>query len=324
MHPAIAVVALVSVLALPVTHAQADDVMARAGARDPLTACQQALVRATRQLADGIRREIGKCVAAGVRCLAAASDPDACCATVAARCRVATRALTRMERRFPARVVTGRCAQVPFATILDPTGLGFAAAADTCRCLPTATDVTDLATLADCLGQLVATETTRLVAIAESPRAAEALACVDLQRELAILESSDAALACSRPQGTPATPRATPRPTRTPRPRRTPKSGATATAAPSAAAATPTATAAAATPTATALAPTPVATPVAVCGNGIVEGDEECDGSAYDDTSCLEDVCTCDDFCDDAGGRLACRRDCTIDFSHCTAGGCEF
>jgi hypothetical protein len=65
-------------------------------------------------------------------------------------------------------------------------------------------------------------------------------------------------------------------------------------------------------------------TATAVCGNGIVEGDEECDGNAFDDTSCLEDVCTCDDFCDDAGGRLGCNRDCTADFSHCTGGGCEF
>lgn len=70
--------------------------------------------------------------------------------------------------------------------------------------------------------------------------------------------------------------------------------------------------------------PTPAPTPVSVCGNGILEGDEECDGSAIDDTGCLEDVCTCDDFCEDAGGTLSCNANCTVNFSACTAGGCAF
>ncbi len=72
------------------------------------------------------------------------------------------------------------------------------------------------------------------------------------------------------------------------------------------------------------LTPTPAPTAVAICGNGIVEGDEQCDGTAFDTSQCLEDFCTCDDFCDDAGGTLGCNPDCTIDFSGCTAGGCEF
>jgi hypothetical protein len=86
---------------------------------------------------------------------------------------------------------------------------------------------------------------------------------------------------------------------------------------------TPTAVA---TSGATASAPTPSATasPTAVCGNGILEGDEECDKHAIDDSSCFEDVCTCEDFCDDAGGTLSCNSDCTLNFSHCTAGGCSF
>src|SRR6185369_16627046 len=36
--------------------------------------------------------------------------------------------------------------------------------------------------------------------------------------------------------------------------------------------------------------PTPATTPV--CGNGIVEGDEQCDKGAVDNTNCFEDVCT--------------------------------
>jgi hypothetical protein len=68
--------------------------------------------------------------------------------------------------------------------------------------------------------------------------------------------------------------------------------------------------------------PTPASTPV--CGNGILEGDEQCDKNAIDDSSCFEDVCTCEDFCADAGGSLSCNADCTLNFSKCTVGPCEF
>jgi hypothetical protein len=200
--------------------------------------------------------------------------------------------------------------------------------------------VTDLHTLGVCLAQLVDGQTTRLLALAETPRAADALACVGLNDAIDSLQSSIAVLACSQPTvaptpsggGTPgSTPGATatlpdgttPRPTHTPRPSRTPQGGFTpaATATATSPSTTPVVSP---TPSVTAHVPTPTPTSTAVCGNGIVEGDEECDGNAFDNSSCLEDVCTCEDFCDDAGGRLACNRDCTANFSHCTGGNCEF
>lgn len=49
-----------------------------------------------------------------------------------------------------------------------------------------------------------------------------------------------------------------------------------------------------------------------------------CDGNVIDNTFCAEDVCTCDDFCDGPGGTLSCNADCTVNFSHCTTGGCSF
>jgi hypothetical protein len=67
-----------------------------------------------------------------------------------------------------------------------------------------------------------------------------------------------------------------------------------------------------------------MATPTGVCGNGVLEKGEECDKSSVDNSFCFEDVCTCDDFCDDAGGTLSCNADCTLDFGKCTGGGCEF
>jgi len=109
---------------------------------------------------------------------------------------------------------------------------------------------------------------------------------------------------------------------------------------------TPTDTAATATPTATvteggptatgstpattasaaALTPTPAPTATPVCGNGILEDDEECDGNAIDNSGCDTDVCTCADFCDpDSTGSLSCNADCTLNFSHCTINDdCEF
>lgn len=70
--------------------------------------------------------------------------------------------------------------------------------------------------------------------------------------------------------------------------------------------------------------PTPTASPNDLCGNGVLDAGEECDHNAIDDTGCFEDVCTCEDFCDDAGGTLSCNADCTLNFSNCTAGGCAF
>ncbi|HEY2388703.1 MAG TPA: hypothetical protein VGK30_17240 [Candidatus Binatia bacterium] len=308
---------------------------------NPLDACQQNLARASRSLGDNTRRGLGRCIAAGLRCLTGSADAAACCTAAAPRCVNQATKIARAEQRFAGRVRTGRCAAVPFATILDPAGLGFATAGDACRCLTAPVEVTDLHTLGLCLAQLVDGQTTRLLALAETPRAVDALACVGLNDVIDSPQSSIAVLACSQPTGAPtSTPTvggtpaatvtlangATPPATRTPRPSRTPKDGATPVAT-ATATSPPTGTASPTvipTPSATAHVPTPSPTSTAVCGNGIVEGDEECDGNAFDDSTCLEDICTCEDFCDDAGGRLACNRDCTADFSRCTGGGCEF
>jgi hypothetical protein len=44
------------------------------------------------------------------------------------------------------------------------------------------------------------------------------------------------------------------------------------------------------------LVPVPTVTPTAVGGNGIVEGNEECDGAPSTTSSASRDICTCDDF----------------------------
>jgi len=63
--------------------------------------------------------------------------------------------------------------------------------------------------------------------------------------------------------------------------------------------------------------PTPVRTPPpAVCGNGIIEDGEDCDGANLDGF-------TCDDFCVGSGGTLGCTSDCFFTVTGCTGFGCE-
>ncbi len=102
----------------------------------------------------------------------------------------------------------------------------------------------------------------------------------------------------------------TPPPTTTPTPTLTATPTVTPTRTP-----TPTRTR---TPTATRTrTPTPTPTSTPFCGNDVVEGDEECDGSDLDDSDCF-------DFCEDDGGVLACKKNCTFNFSGCDFPPCEF
>lgn len=117
-------------------------------------------------------------------------------------------------------------------------------------------------------------------------------------------------------------------PTPTPTPTITPSAEPTATGSVTASATgvTPTATpGASSTETASAPAPSITPTPAAnLCGNGVLDDGEECDGNIIDNSGCFEDVCTCDDFCADPGGSLSCNANCTVNFSHCTSNDCSF
>src|SRR6185295_17602700 len=120
--------------------------------------------------------------------------------------------------------------------------------------------------------------------------------------------------------------------TRSPTPAHT-SSPAVATTAP-AASATPSGSASGgATPSTSASGGSPNPSPspsagAALCGNGVIDGEEDCDPSGpvfnADNLVCFEDTtCTCEDFCNDAGGTLGCNANCTLNFSQCTAGGCS-
>jgi hypothetical protein len=71
------------------------------------------------------------------------------------------------------------------------------------------------------------------------------------------------------------------------------------------------------TPTPATPVPTPTATPDpnAICGNGIIEGIEECDGINLNGHSC-------GDFCADDTGTLSCSA-CQFNFVLCAGGSCS-
>ncbi|MBI3769087.1 MAG: hypothetical protein HY271_11430 [Deltaproteobacteria bacterium] len=65
------------------------------------------------------------------------------------------------------------------------------------------------------------------------------------------------------------------------------------------------------------LTPVSTSTPIAnqVCGNGSIEGTEECEPGNLDGKSCAS-------FCDSGAGNLNCVG-CVFDFSQCTGGNCS-
>jgi hypothetical protein len=71
------------------------------------------------------------------------------------------------------------------------------------------------------------------------------------------------------------------------------------------------------TPTPATPVPTPTKTPDpnAICGDGVIEGIEECDGINLDGNSCA-------DFCADDTGTLSCSG-CTFNFIGCLGGNCS-
>lgn len=71
------------------------------------------------------------------------------------------------------------------------------------------------------------------------------------------------------------------------------------------------------TVTPTVVVPTATKTPfaAAICGNGVIEGIESCDGLNLDGN-------TCGDFCTDDTGVLSCSS-CQFNFLLCTGGGCS-
>ena len=65
--------------------------------------------------------------------------------------------------------------------------------------------------------------------------------------------------------------------------------------------------------------PTPTPTSTPFCGNNVVEGDEECDGTDLDGQDCYE-LCLDQEV---EGGTLRCNRNCTFNFVRCLGHDCS-
>ena len=267
--------------------------------------CERAIGKAGARLAVQHLTRVGRCAAKVLRCRLLAPDDLSCLDDVAARCRTLDARLARLDARVDRTLDRGcTAAGADFARLREPNGAGLEALAGACALV----GVEPLATVADygrCLVRRDVCAVELLLAVA-APRAPALLAALHVPVTSAF---------CPGPAPT-ETPTAAPTPTFTP------SLGPTATLLPGETArptATPTPTLTmVATPTATRTKtpqPTPTATPV--CGDGQIDGDEECDGDP--DPADYE----CADFCDDEGGTLRCTARCTWNFSGCTNKPCE-
>jgi hypothetical protein len=149
---------------------------------------------------------------------------------------------------------------------------------------------------------------------ADADAVVASVACALGPTELCLQPTPAATPGGPTPTGPVGTSHATPSATRTgvvrtPRPTRTPTAPATRTATPG--------SVRTATPGGGTGGPTPVQTPPPpICGDGIIEPGEDCDGTNLDGY-------TCDDFCIGSTGTLACTSDCFFTTAACGGAGCE-
>ena len=314
-------------------------------AAEAVTDCARTTARTNARLIARTLGGYGECTRAALPCVGAHAGDPACVPHASAAC---TRAFARVAAAgaATARALGAVCGEprVPFALLAAPEGADLEAIADDCAALAV-DDLEDAAAYAACLTRHAACETAALTDLL-TPRAPELFALVGRTVDTSVCpagkptphpsapatpaasatptqSTTPTATASATPTltgptrtprpGETATPSATPTPTLTPLSTRTPTPLATRTA-------TPVRTASrTATPRPTrTIAPTPVPTSTPVCGNGVVEGDEQCDGLDLDDNDC-------DFLCEnepDPEGTLRCLPNCTFDFRGCRGVNC--
>jgi hypothetical protein len=258
--------------------------------------CARTLQRTAARFGERTLASIATCTKAALPCLDGGSGDAFCAATAKSACE---RAAARIAgaRRALAAALRSACGEerVPFEDLTVASGAGLELLVDACEAV--AVDSVDaLPAHATCLSRLYDCDVAT-IARDTIPRVDEIFGLVG---------QAIGSPLCPMPEPTvtpppPPTPTATVTgPTRTPRPGETP----TVTRTP-----TPTRTR---TPT-----PRPTSTPD--CGNGILEGNEECDiNDGFDPEEC-------DFYCEEAGENavLGCDDEtCTLDFGRCEGTGC--
>ncbi len=287
-----------------------------------LLRCVDRTQRATARFASRVLAGLTSCLHATFPCGTIRAGDATCLARADVACERAFRRISGARLGF-GRALTAACAnaQVPFDALAAPTGANLEALAELCAEVGV-DDVSEPSAWTSCIGRRGECDLASAVAVAV-PRADELLTLVGRSRTSSFCPVSEPSVtplpdelptATDEPTPVDPTPTATVTgPTRTPRPGET----ATPTASP-----TPTQSASATpsrSPTPTrSRTPTPRPTATPVCGNGVVEGDEECDGFDLDDNDC---ELLCDE--PDPPGTLACRPDCRFDFRGCRGTDCE-
>lgn len=179
----------------------------------PLAICQDTIRTASIRLASEARRAVSACVTAGVECVVdEPGELDDCCRTAARRCRGRLERVERAQARFATYVVNRRCAEVAFADVLAPSGLGYESIAGACAALTPPATIADLGGLADCLARLLVAETTCDIGASEIPRGADALACLVLDAPRALEDALDLSRCAASGGATPTPGVATPTP----------------------------------------------------------------------------------------------------------------
>jgi len=217
------------------------------------TACQDAIRRASAELATSVRAAFAECLRTSLPCIFDAAGAASCCAAAAPGCVSRAEDVAAAGAAFVADVVGPACSTVPFAELAGEDGLDFGARAEACLRLAPPVSVDGLGSLATCLERLVTEDVLHLVSTTEQPRALEALVCMDLEdRFPGVLRE--------RPATCEDLPVATPSPAPTPVPTPSPQGSPAGSPTPGGSPGAPTPTPGGTTPT-----PTPQPTSGATC-----------------------------------------------------------
>jgi hypothetical protein len=253
-----------------------------------VTRCTRSLARASARLVRRTLANVALCTRTTRACLETDEDEAVCVDAATLSCAGGFARVDAAEKSFRRAVATACGAgQIDFATITGAAGANLGVVADECEAVGI-DDVAAVPALVECLARHHDCDVTGLLHD-QTPQTDALLALVGRKLDHPY---------CGALRATPvATPMevATPTPTG---PTRTPQPGETATPTPRA------------TPK-----PEPTATPV--CGNGVIDDGEECDGDLLDDN-------TCEDLCSESApdGVLTCT-DCRFDFIGCGGVDCE-
>lgn len=160
----------------------------------PLAMCAETIRKGAAELEGDARQAISACLTRGIECVVGSVEArQACCTRAHGRCTNDFADVIAAKRRFTTIVGNRRCASVPSADVVSPSGLGYGKVDLACAAFAPPVSIADLGGLADCLARLDVSRTACLIGTKEEPRSAEALECMGLQEAFRIETDADLA-----------------------------------------------------------------------------------------------------------------------------------